>query len=123
MALAIGGTRMGPHLFGVKKKDDGIMVATIKAGNKTMPPSHPPSPFLLLLEEAVRAVEVKKKEKDDHDKLEKAILLEINRIKAKADDVLVKQELTKLQNWVCKEAMTGQGNARRVVRVELPIGG
>ena len=88
-----------------------------------MPPSHPPPPFLLLLEEAVRAVEVKKKEKDDNDKQEKAIILEINRIKAKVDDVLVKQELTKLQNWVCKEAMTGQGNARRVVRVESPIGG
>ena len=34
-----------------------------------------------------------------------------------------KQELTKLQNWVCKEAMTGQGNVRWVVRVESPIGG
>ena len=114
---------MGPRLLGVKKKDDGIVVATMKAEKKAKPPSHPPPPFLLLLGEAVRAVEVKKKEKDDHDKLEKAIILEINRIKAKADDVLVKQELTKLQNWVCKEAMTGQGNARRVVRVESPIGG
>ena len=90
-------------------------VATMKASKKAMPPSHPPPPFLLLLEKAVQAVEAKKKEEDDKDKKEKAIIMEINRIKAKADDVLVKQELIKLRNWVFNEAMTCRGGARRVL--------
>ena len=117
------GARMGPDPFGVEKKEDGRVVATMKAPKKARPPSHPPPPFLLLLEKAVQAVEAKKKEQDDKDKKEKAILMEINRIKAKVDDVLVKEELIKLRNWIITEATTGRGNARRVLRVELPIGG
>ena len=117
------GARMGPNPFGVEKKEDGRVVATMKAPKKARPPSHPPPPFLLLLEKAVQAVEAKKKEQDDKDKKEKAILMEINRIKAKVDDVLVKEELIKLRKWIIKEAMTGRGHARRVLRVELPLGG
>ena len=44
--------------------------------------------------------------------------MEINRIKAKVDDVLVKQELVELRNWVVKEAMTGRGGARQAWRGE-----
>ena len=45
--------------------------------------------------------------------------MEINRIKAKVDDVLVKQELIELRNWVVKEAMTGRGGARQVLKGEV----
>ena len=84
-----------------------------------MPPSHPLPPFVLLLEKAVQAVETKMKEEEDKNKKEKALHMEINRIKAKVDDVLAKQELIELRNWVVKEAMTGRGGARQVLRGEV----
>ena len=47
--------------------------------------------------------------------------MEINRLKARVQDALVKQELIKLRDWIFKEAMTGRGGARLVLSVEWPI--
>ena len=78
-------------------------VPTTRASRGATAPSHPPPPFLLMLEKAVKAVQAQKKEEDDKEK-EKELIMEINRLKAAVEDVPVKEELIKLRDWVFREA-------------------